>query len=125
MKRKGSKSDFIAERNKELRDAFFSQKVYSTTDRALEKVIKSPASRFWVDPDRARDVISQISKNPSILEQMYPQRKRMYQALIKKFEQTRTLFPQESKINCISMAIFSGAPEFFITPSAHRNLLYK
>lgn len=124
MKRKGSKSDFTEERNKELKSRFFSQEVYSTSDKSLIKVIKMPASRFWVDPDRARDVISTIKKNPGVLEKMYPERQRMYKALLSKYEEIQRQFPDKSRIDCVSMAIYSGAPEFFITPSTARNILY-
>lgn len=124
MKRKGSKSDFTEERNKELKSRFFSQEVYSTSDKSLIKVIKTPASRFWVDPDRARDVISTIKKNPGVLEKMYPERQRMYKALLSKYEEIQRQFPDKSRIDCVSMAIYSGAPEFFITPSTARNILY-
>lgn len=124
MKRKGSKSDFTEERNKELKSRFFSQEAYSTSDKSLNKVIKSPASRFWVDPDRARDVISAIKKNPGVLEKMYPERQRMYKALLSKYEEIQRQFPDKSRIDCVSMAIYSGAPEFFITPSAARSIIY-
>lgn len=125
MKKKGSKSDFTEERNKELRAAFFSQDVYSTTDKALERVVRKPATRFWVDPDRARDVISRIEKCPEVLDDMLPERQRMYKALMSKYEEIKGMYPEESKVSCVSMAIYSGAPEFFITPSTARSILYK
>lgn len=125
MKRKGSKSDYTAERNKELRAAFFSQSAYSVTDRALAEVIKTPASRFWVDPDHARDVLSRIGRNPAILDKMLPERQRMYKALMGKCEEIQRKNPGMSKINCVSMAIYSGAPEFYITPSTFRSILYQ
>lgn len=124
MKRKGSTSDFTADRNKELREKFFSQKVYSTTDTALMKTLKTPSTRFWVDPDRARDVLSSIKKNPAVLNKMYPERQRMYKALMSKYEEIQQRHPDKSRVECVSMAIYSGAPEFFLTPSAARNILY-
>lgn len=124
MKKKGSKSDFTEARNRELRAAFFSQEVYSTSDRVLSKVIKSPTSRFWVDPDHARDVISRIEKNPEVLDNMLPERQRMWRELMERYHQLRIKFPERSRINCVSMAIYSGAPEFFITPSTARRIIY-
>ncbi|MCM1491384.1 MAG: hypothetical protein NC095_11270 [Muribaculum sp.] len=124
MKRKGSTSDFTADRNKELREKFFSQKVYSTTDTALMKTLKTPSTRFWVDPDRARDVLSSIKKNPAVLNKMYPERQRMYKALMSKYEEIQQRHPDKSRVECVAMAIYSGAPEFFLTPSAARNILY-
>ena len=124
MKRKGSKSDYTDARNKELRKAFFSQDAYSTSDRALEKVLKTPTSRFWVDPDHARDTISRIKRNPEILERMLPERQRMYTELIRKFDELKMKYPGSSNVNCVTMAIYSGAPEFYIKPSTARAILY-
>ena len=124
MKRKGSTSDFTEDRNKELREKFFSQKAYSTTDTALMKTLKTPTTRFWVEPDRARDVLSSIRKNPAVLEKMYPERQRMYKALLSRYEEIKRRHPCKSMVECVSMAIYAGAPEFFLTPSAARNILY-
>ena len=124
MKKKGSTSDFIDQRNAELRAAFFSQEQYSTSDKAMEKTLRTPASRFWVDPDRARDVISRIEKDPKFLEGMYPERRRMYDALIRKYNEIRRQFPSRSKIHAVTMAIYSGAPEFYLSASRARSIVY-
>ncbi|MDE6379644.1 MAG: hypothetical protein K2L11_04160 [Muribaculaceae bacterium] len=124
MKKKGNTSDYAKERNAELRRTFFSQLSYSTTTEALEKTIKSPSSRFWVDPDRARDVLSRIEKNPETKDTMYPQRRRMYEALYRKYQEISRRFPGQSKIESVTMAVYSAAPEFFITPSGARRILY-
>ncbi|MDE5872197.1 MAG: hypothetical protein K2H22_09690, partial [Muribaculaceae bacterium] len=68
MKKKGSTSDFTRQRNEELRTAFFSQNHYSTSDAMLRKTVKTPTSRFWVDPERARDMISRIEKDPTCMD---------------------------------------------------------
>ena len=124
MKKKGSKSDFTGQRNSELKAAFFSQDVYSTSDAVLSKVVKTPASRFWVDPDRARDVLSAIEKNPELLTKMHRERRRMYETLLDKYNSIREQYPGLSRVNCVSMAIYSGAPEFFITTSTARSIIY-
>ena len=124
MKRKGSKSDFSEERNAELRAAFFSQATYSTSDDALRRVIGKPSSRFWVDPDRARDVMSRMERDPESIAGMNPERRRMYSALYDRYRAVRSRNPSASKISCVSMAVFSGAPEFYITPSTARSIIY-
>ncbi|MDE7347534.1 MAG: hypothetical protein K2N48_12455 [Muribaculaceae bacterium] len=124
MKKKGSTSDFIKQRNAELRAAFFSQRQYSTSDIVIEKAVRTPASRFWVDPDRARDVISRIEKDPGLLEGMYPERRRMYDALIRKYREIKRQFPGRSKIHSVTMAIYSGAPEFYLSTSRARSIVY-
>lgn len=124
MKKKGSTCDFNADRNAELRAAFFNQDVYSTSDKVLKKTIKTPASRFWVDPDRARDIMSLMEKDPEAISGMKPERKRMYKALFEKYQKLRKLHPSDAKIKVVSMAIYSGAPEFFLAPSTARSIIY-
>ena len=124
MKRKGNKSDFTAERDAELRAAFFNQGVYSTCDEVMKKTVKTPASRFWVDPDRARDIMSRIEKDPESISSMKPERQRMYMALYKRYEQLRRQYPSDPKIKPASMALFSAAPEFFLSPATARSIIY-
>lgn len=125
MKKKGNKSDFTAERNAELRSAFFNQGIYSTRNEVMEKAVKSPSSRFWVDPDRARDVLSRIEKDPESIAGMKPERQRMYLALYEKYMEFRSINPTAPKISCTTMAVYSAAPEFFLSPSTARSIIYR
>lgn len=125
MKKKGSKSDFTAERDAELRAAFFNQGEYSTSDEVLKRIVKTPSSRFWVDPDRARDIMSRIEKDRDSISGMLPERRRMYLALYEKYEKIRHQFPTDPKIRAVSMAIYSGAPEFFLAASTVRSIIYR
>ncbi len=124
MKRKGSTSDFIPQRNSELRAAFFNQGIYSTADPVMQKTVKCPASRFWVDPERARDVISRMEKDPESTKGMHLERQRMYEALYKRYQEIRQQFPHHNKIEALSIAIYSGAPEFYLSPSRARCIVY-
>lgn len=124
MKKKGSVSDCFAERDAEFRKAFFNQGVYSTSDKVIRKTLKTPSSRFWVDPDHARDVMSRIEKDPESVVGMHPERRRMYLALYERYQEIRRQFPNDSKIKAVSIAIFSGAPEFFLSPSTGRRIIY-
>ena len=124
MKKKGSVCDFNADRNAELRAAFFNQGIYSTSDSVIKNTIKTPTSRFWVAPDRARDIMSRIEKDPMALSGMKPERRRMYRALFEKYQKLRKQYPSYPKIKLVSIAIYSGAPEFFIAPSTARSIIY-
>ena len=124
MKKKGNISDFTDQRNAELRAAFFSQETYSTSDAAMAKVLKTPASRFWVDPPRARDVMSRMERDRAYTASMHPERQRMYEALFRRYLEIRRQFPGESKIKAVTMAIYSGAPEFYLSASAARKVVY-
>lgn len=124
MKKKGSTSDFTKERNAELRAAFFSQGHYSTSDAVMRQTVKTPTSRFWVDPDRARDVLSRIERDPASLETMQKERRRMYEALYRRYQEIQSQYPDQTRIQSVTMAIFSGAPEFYLTASGARNIIY-
>lgn len=124
MKGKGSTSDFAQERNAELRAAFFSRKVYSTDINNMRRLVATPSSRFWVDPYRARDVMSRMEADPDALSGMIPQRRRMYAALFERYSKIRKREPQKPKIQCVTDAIFNGAPEFFLTPRTARAIIY-
>lgn len=124
MKKKGNTSDFSKERSAELRAVFFSQETYSTSDAAIEKIVKSPSSRFWVDPARARDVMSRMERDPEYTASMHTERQRMYEALFRRYREIRRQFPGRSKIKAVTMAIYSGAPEFYLSASRARRLVY-
>lgn len=124
MKKKGSFCDFRDSRAAELRAAFFSQDLYSTGNEVMKQIVKTPSSRFWVEPERARDVLSRFEKNPQSIARMHPERQRMYLVLYERYKELRIKNPTESKISCVTMAIYSGAPEFFLSPSTARSILY-
>lgn len=124
MKRKGNTCEFREKRASELRAAFFSQEVYSTCEEVMRKTVKTPASRFWVEPERARDVLTRMERNPESVSGMHPERQRMYKALYEKYRSLRLKNPEESKISCVTMAIYSGAPEFFLSPATARTIIY-
>lgn len=124
MRKKGSTSDFTRQRNEELRRAFFSQDHYSTSERMMKRTLKTPTSRFWVDPDRARDMMTRIEKDPECMQGMYPERRRMYADLYRKYREMQCRFPGQSKIKSVTMAIYSGAPEFYLSTSRARTILY-
>ena len=90
----------------------------------LKKTLKTPTSRFWVDPDRARDIMSRMEKDPKALSNMKPERRRMYNALFEKYQKLRKQYPTDPKIKVVSIAIYSGAPEFFIAPATARSIIY-
>lgn len=124
MKRKGSKSDFVAERNAELRKAFLNQGIYSTSESSIKNLLKTPASRFWVDPDRARDIMSRIEKDPQCIDSMNTERRRMYTALYHRYRDIQRRNPGQSKIQSVTMAIYAGAPEFYLSHHRARRIIY-
>lgn len=129
MKKQGSISDFMEERDTELRDLFLSRSgreaALYTTDHLLERAVKSPSSRFWVDPERARDILSRYSKDAHALDRMLPGRRAMYEALYARYASIRESKPLASMIECVTEAVYSEAPEFFLTPWTARRIVFK
>lgn len=124
MKKKGSISDFACARNEELRRAFFDQGVYSTADEVMEKVVKTPSSRFWVDPERARDIVSRYRRDPHSIDRMIPTRREMYRTLSRRCADLEKRHPDKSMIHCMTLAVYSAAPEFYLAPSTARSIIY-
>lgn len=127
MKKKGSKSDYINERNAELRRRYFDRSAYesrmASNEAMLENAVKSPCSRFWVDPDRARDILSRYRRDPRALDSMLPGRKAMYLELYARYQEIQKANPGMSMIGCVSIAVFSRAPQFFISPATARSII--
>lgn len=124
MKKKGSTSDFAYARNEELRRAFFDHGIYSTADEVMEEVVSRPSSRFWVDPDRARDIVSRYRRDSTALDGMLPRRRRMYKALDSRCAEFERRNPGKSMIHCMTMAVYSAAPEFYLSPATARTIIY-
>lgn len=124
MKKKGSTSDFASARNEELRRAFFDQGIYSTSDEVMRKVVKKPSSRFWVDPDRARDIVSRYRRDPHSIDGMIPSRRAMYAALSHRCAELERMHPDRSMAHCMTMAVYSAAPEFYLSPATARKIIY-
>lgn len=124
MKKKGSTSDFATERNQEIRRAFFDQGIYSTADEVMEKVVKRPCSRFWIEPLRARDIVSRYRRDARSLDGMRAHRREMFRMLDIRCAEYERRFPKKSMIRCMTMAVYSGAPEFYMSPATARRLIY-
>lgn len=91
----------------------------------MEKVVKSPSSRFWVDPDRARDIVSRYRREPRSLDGMIPSRRAMYKTLSRRCAEFELRYPDRPMVHCMEMAVYSGAPEFYLSPGTARNIIYR
>lgn len=128
MKKQGNTSDFTEERNAELRERFFSHSgtdaARYSTDHLLERTVKSRSSRFWVDPDRARDILSRYKRDAHALDRMLPGKRAMYEALYARYSSIQESKPHASMIECVTEAVYSEAPEFFLAPWSARRIIF-
>lgn len=113
-----SKSEFEAERNKEILKTYrrlLSEADYIVPASIYNKLVNEPSSRFWVTEERAAVIISKIRKGCS-LERMHPNKREMFQEIYRRAmllmerDRTLTVFQVAMKVVC------QPAPKYYITP---------
>ena len=65
-----------------------------------------------------------MEKDPLATASMHPERRRMYEDLYRRYQEIRLQFPGQSKIKAVTMAIYSGAPEFYLSTWRARHIVY-
>lgn len=126
MKKQGSKSDFISDRNRELHESFM--EVLRTAGGVSLRdmftlAVNRPASRFWVSENRAADVIGRMMRGIEDGD-MLPKRRDMYREILRR---VRRLMKGDATL-CMTRAvyevIYEEAPEFYMTPESARSIIY-
>lgn len=127
MKKLGSKSDFIPQRNKELLDAF-KQELYQlgsiSNDRIFSRAGHRTASRFWVSEQRAAVVVSKMMKGDN-LQSMNRKKREMYFEIFRRVMDIRKKNPKTTIYDAVFEVVNSPAPEFYLTDKSARVLIYQ
>lgn len=127
MKKLGSKSDFIPQRNKELLDAF-KQELYQlgsiSNDRIFSRAAHRTASRFWVSEQRAAVVVSKMMKGDN-LQSMNRKKREMYFEIFRRVMDLRKKNPKTTIYDAVFEVVNSPAPEFYLTDKSARVLIYQ
>ncbi len=127
MKKLGSKSDFIPQRNKELLDAF-KQELYQlgsiSNDRIFSRAAHRTASRFWVSEQRAAVVVSKMMKGDN-LQSMNRKKREMYFEIFRRVMDIRKKNPKTTIYDAVFEVVNSPAPEFYLTDKSARVLIYQ
>lgn len=131
MKKEGSKSDFTAQRDKELYAAFVD--VLRTADGATPlrdmygMAARRPASRFWVSERRAADVIGAMMRgaNAETLEKMYPQRRAMYEELYRRVAEKMEARPGLCMTHAVDEAVNESSPTFYLSDESAKCIIYR
>lgn len=118
MKHKGSAIEHTGERNRELRRLF--SKYYSEghnpgDDGFYERIVKSPASRFWVSENRATEVVSAMRRGRGI-GNMYGEKQRMYREIYRRAMILHASQPALPLTRIVFEVVNSPAPEFYLSP---------
>lgn len=117
MKRKGSSCDFSQERDADLLRAY--REILSGRDslslaETEERLLRSPARRFWVSEGRAYRVMLDLLKGKSI-DYMIPTRKAMFMELFRRFKKCRKEHPSLTKMEAVWRVCNEEAPSFYLT----------
>ena len=123
MRKKGSVFVLTDGRYRDLLRAYNEQlrkqlRLYGRVCQSLlaEKVVNSPASRYWVSSERACVVIYRLERGESIAY-MNPVKFRFYTALHRAFCHYRELHPEITCIkHIVEIVVMQPAPCFPVTP---------
>lgn len=125
MKKKGSISDFTGNRNSELYRSFSEQlrnPLVSGNVDLYANTVRSPCSRFWVSERRAAEVVSALRKGGN-LPAMLEEKRRMYVEIRKRAEEILAKNPGLSLSRAVEQAVWSPAPEFYLSPETARKTI--
>ena len=123
MKHKGSQSDFIEQRNKELLTAY-NDIIYSTPepvspDEVFRRLAAAPCSRLWISEERAAEVVAAMRRRPDA-PMGKGMRRAMYSLLFRRTMAVLASRPGTPLSTAAAMAVRKPSPSFFLAPSSCR-----
>ncbi len=130
MKKRGSTSDFTRQRDRELYTSFM-EVLRTDEDTPLREMFAlaaaRPASRFWVSERRAADVIGAMLRgaNPETVEKMYPQRRAMYEEILRRVRAKMEADPSLCMTHAVDTTVCEPAPSFYLTDESARCIIYR
>lgn len=127
MKYKGSRCDFIEERDAELLRActnIIGERDKISLPEVAQTLAHTPCSRFYVSEERVYIVIGYMQRGIS-LDHMIPLRREMYQEIYRRFVLFRKEHPSLTKMECIWRVCHQPAPKFYLTPGSILTILSK
>lgn len=129
MRKKGDVFALSEQRDRDLLNAYHRQlekqlHLYGRINQTglIQKVINSPASRYWVSSERATVVISKLEKGEPI-NYMKDNKLRFYQELYKGYCKYKESHPDMPKKHIVEIIIMQPAPCFAFTPRVADNII--
>lgn len=128
MKSKGDVPEYSEERINDLMNNYV--KIISNYEGDInpvdvfQRLVDTPAQRFWVSPERAAIVISQMDKGDD-LSTMGSTRREMFQEIYRRVQELKRLHPNMSTRQLAINVIMQPAPKFYLTPSSARVIVCK
>lgn len=128
MKHKGALSEYSQERTEELLsvyNAYISRCHYIRMDEVCNTIVNTPCSRFWVSDKRASVVVSSILRDESVLLQMWPLRREMYQEIYRRVLSLKSEYPHLSIAKLCSIVVSQPAPKFYLSSGTANVIICK
>ena len=130
MKKSGSISEFIEQRDRELAAAF--REILLSADIPLSEMFaaaaKRPCSRFWVGESRAFRVIKEMLEGHTSTQMgsaMLVKKQEMYGEILRRVKERLRADSGCSLEQAVHEAVNSPAPEFYITEKSARVIIYR
>ena len=127
MKKRGSTSDFICDRNRELHGRFI-ELLRGVSEMPLRDmfgvVAVSAASRFWVSESRAVAIVGKMLRGEDV-GRMYPKRLEMYEEISRRVKKLMTENPGLCLTHAVNDVVYQEAPEFYMTAESVRTVIYR
>lgn len=126
MKHKGSTSDFISQRNRDLFLAYrklISESKHVDTDKLYEELVNFPSARFWVSEERAAIVLSDMIKK-GVRPHVGKCRMEMFKEIYKRAVKVRQKQPELSMYDVACKVVNQKAPKFYLTAGTARIIIH-
>lgn len=128
MKPFGSVLAFTRERNAALLKAYREQiesVCFVRLNEIGEKIVNSPAPRFWVSEERAAAVVSAIMRGKPVLDTMRPTKREMFEEIHRRVVSLKEEHPDWNLCQLVFNVVNSPAPKFYMEPSSALERLFK
>lgn len=127
MKNCGSGFEYARERDDDIMRAYVEQ--IDSCDRihlpkVFSRVVNMPSKRFWVSPERASIVVSNMMRGDD-LSKMRPMKREMFMEIYKRVMELRALYPHKSIIRLTTEVVQQEAPKFYLTAGSAKVIICK
>lgn len=127
MKKKGSKFEYEAERNKNILEAFRHEIIthkHSDILSIFNSIVNKPSQRFWVSPERASVVINRMIHGDK-LTGMNPNKREMYEEIFRRVKKMQHNNPDIPIRIMVSTIVEDVAPKFYLTAESAKVIFYR
>ena len=126
MKKTGSTSDFMVERDRDLHRSFM--EVLRTSRAPLREMFgmaaRRTSRRFWVSEERAAIVVGAMLRGETD-EKMIPKRREMFEEILRRVKRRMDSEPGLCMTHAVAAVVHEAAPEFYLTDESARSIIYR